>query len=280
MRMMRVKASVVAACVVTQGIVFAVSSGAGLDLQSASAVWLFDDGAGNTAKDLTGNGNDGELIQGPKWVDGKFGGALEFAGGYVVVEEPVGLPLLWEPRTVMAWFQLARVEEGRKNELMGFGPFNSPGWFGAVIAGGDPQGVDLGGGKTSGVGHDNTNWRVQFLAPWKLDTKWHHFAMALPVGERTKADQLKIYLDGEPLVGRMVGAKSQIVLTAAGPVLIGVGSMRQAGHFHGIIDDVAIFPRELTAEEIASVALQGLVGARDVSPQEKLATAWGSIKAQ
>ena len=266
MRMMRVKASVVAACVVTQGMVFAVSSGAGLDLQSASAVWLFDDGAGKTAKDISGKGNDGELTNNPKWVDGKFGGALEFGGGYVVVEEPVGLPIQWEPRTVMVWFKLAEV--GGDNELIGFGPFNSPGWFGVFIA------------SESALGHDNTNWRVQFLADWEPDTEWHHFAVALPPGERTKLDQLKLYLDGEPLVGRMVGAKTQIVLTAAGPVLIGIGSMRQAAHFNGIIDDVAIFPRELTAEEIESVALKGLVGAREVSPQEKLATAWGSIKAR
>ena len=43
-------------------------------------VWLFDDGKGNTAKDSSGNGNDGKLIAKPTWVqNGKFGGCLEFA---------------------------------------------------------------------------------------------------------------------------------------------------------------------------------------------------------
>ena len=42
------------------------------------AVWLFDDGSGNILKDSSGNGNDGKLIEGPTWVDGKFGKALKF----------------------------------------------------------------------------------------------------------------------------------------------------------------------------------------------------------
>ena len=42
------------------------------------AVWLFDDGSGNTLKDSSGNGNDGKLVEGPTWVDGKFGKALKF----------------------------------------------------------------------------------------------------------------------------------------------------------------------------------------------------------
>ena len=42
------------------------------------AVWLFDDGSGNILKDFSGNGNDGKLVEGPTWVDGKFGKALKF----------------------------------------------------------------------------------------------------------------------------------------------------------------------------------------------------------
>ncbi len=42
-------------------------------------LWAFDEGTGNKVKDLSGNGNDG-TISGAKWVDGKFGKALEFHG--------------------------------------------------------------------------------------------------------------------------------------------------------------------------------------------------------
>ena len=37
-------------------------------------------GSGEVAEDSSANGNDGELKVGPKWVDGKFGKALEFDG--------------------------------------------------------------------------------------------------------------------------------------------------------------------------------------------------------
>jgi hypothetical protein len=37
----------------------------------------FDEGSGKDVKDLSDNGNDG-TITGAKWVEGKFGKALEF----------------------------------------------------------------------------------------------------------------------------------------------------------------------------------------------------------
>jgi len=42
--------------------------------------WSFDEGGGQTAFDASGNGNDGTLVNGPKWTQGKNGGALQFDG--------------------------------------------------------------------------------------------------------------------------------------------------------------------------------------------------------
>ncbi|MHC4623318.1 MAG: Calx-beta domain-containing protein, partial [Planctomycetota bacterium] len=42
--------------------------------------WAFDEGSGTTAGDSTGNGNTGTLYNGPQWVAGKFGNALQFDG--------------------------------------------------------------------------------------------------------------------------------------------------------------------------------------------------------
>src|SRR3989339_678519 len=44
------------------------------------AYWSFDEGSGSTLHDGTGNGHDGTLMNGPVWVDGKRGGALQFDG--------------------------------------------------------------------------------------------------------------------------------------------------------------------------------------------------------
>jgi PGF-CTERM protein/uncharacterized repeat protein (TIGR01451 family) len=43
------------------------------------AEWHFDDGSGNVLKDSSGNGNDG-VIYGATWIDGKYGKALQFDG--------------------------------------------------------------------------------------------------------------------------------------------------------------------------------------------------------
>jgi len=42
--------------------------------------WRFDEGSGTIASDSSGNGNNGTLVAGPTWVNGWFGGALEFDG--------------------------------------------------------------------------------------------------------------------------------------------------------------------------------------------------------
>jgi len=48
----------------------------------------FDEGTGDIAKDGSGNGNDGVLNGKPKWVEGKYGSALEFDGKTNYVEVP------------------------------------------------------------------------------------------------------------------------------------------------------------------------------------------------
>ena len=65
---------------------FPLLSAAEVSVDDAIGIWLFDEGRGTVAKDSSPNGNDGELIAGPKWVEGKFGGALEFDGSGTSVE--------------------------------------------------------------------------------------------------------------------------------------------------------------------------------------------------
>jgi hypothetical protein len=62
-------------------------SSAKIDPGTALGLWFFDEGKGDTAKDSSKNGNDGEIVD-AKWADGKFGKALEFEGaGHVSVGE-------------------------------------------------------------------------------------------------------------------------------------------------------------------------------------------------
>ena len=55
-------------------------SSAEIDPATIVAGWLFDEGKGNVVSDLSDNGHNDEIQGTPKWVDGKFGKALEFDG--------------------------------------------------------------------------------------------------------------------------------------------------------------------------------------------------------
>jgi len=60
-----------------------------IDPNTIVGVWLFDDGSGDVAKDSSGNGLDGALVDGPAWGNGRFGKALELdgSGGHVVIPD-------------------------------------------------------------------------------------------------------------------------------------------------------------------------------------------------
>ena len=64
---------------------------ADLSLDKVLGIWLFDEGAGDTAKDSSGNGNDAkETSKGPSWTNGKFGKALKFEQkGWFECDNPV-----------------------------------------------------------------------------------------------------------------------------------------------------------------------------------------------
>ncbi len=214
---------------------------------------------------MTGNGNDGELVNGPEWVDGLYGEALEFNGtnAYVSVMQPVDLPAGSDPRSVMLSFKWDAVKWPPPGiEPMGYGT-NSPGLrFGVWIDAGKAVGVE-----TVGFG---------VVTPWDGDTDWHHLAITYPEGE-TMADQFTVYFDGEPGDGDLIGAAPPLN-TSPGPLTIGVLPTPLVYYFNGIIDDVAIFPEELSAGDIRAIATRGLENARAVSPSGKLATSWGILK--
>jgi hypothetical protein len=86
-------------------------------LDDAIGVWLFDDGKGETAADASKNGNKGKLMEGPKWVDGKFGGALSFdvEGPFVRIEVPSVQLSSW---TAMIWIKPNNPKTGHYQGLI------------------------------------------------------------------------------------------------------------------------------------------------------------------
>jgi len=76
-----------------------------VDPDTIVGMWLFDEGSGDTTKDSSGNGDDGE-INGAQWVEGKFGTALEFNGSTDAVACPDNESLdITDAITVSAWIK-------------------------------------------------------------------------------------------------------------------------------------------------------------------------------
>ena len=78
-------------------------------MRVSSGWWRFDDGAGTTAADSSGNGNDGTLSGDPQRVAGKVSGALQFNGVDDFVDIPHAEILTVDNEvTVMAWINPER----------------------------------------------------------------------------------------------------------------------------------------------------------------------------
>ena len=102
-----VRDSIVYVSVLLTTLIFMIQSNAKIDPKSAAGAWLFDEESGKVAKDSSDNGYDGMFMGegNPKWVDGKFGKALDFNGStdYVEVDSEPGLNITGDI-TIMAWF--------------------------------------------------------------------------------------------------------------------------------------------------------------------------------
>ena len=68
------------------GGMLANSAHAKIDPKTIVGLWLFDEGSGDSAKDSSGNKNDGKFTGSPKWVAGKFGKALQLDGSSASVD--------------------------------------------------------------------------------------------------------------------------------------------------------------------------------------------------
>jgi len=60
---------------------------------------------------------------------------------------------------------------------------------------------------------------------------------------------------------------------------LGIGLREGSPHYwKGMLDDMAIFSRALSAEEVNDIMNDGLSPITAVSPKDKLATTWSNIK--
>ena len=216
------------------------------------AEWHFDEGVGSVLADSSGNGNDG-VIHGATWVEGTYGGALSFDG----VDD--------------------YVDVGRQPELINFGTedFTVEAWEKSTSTSTDLQAI-LAYLTTEAVNNDryvlqitrstggaNAN-KIRFAVGDERqsaaqaiysdsviagDRLWHHI-----VGERKRGIlyiYIYIYIDGIQQTDTTDCSSANLGDFTNSAFSIGYQSYRgYPRNFNGIIDEVRIYNRALTAEEI------------------------------
>ena len=195
--------------------------------------WKFDEMAGTIAYDSSGNGNDGTFVGDPQWVAGKIGGALEFDGNGDYVD--CGAILAFNINTnitVACWIKVRQLDKS---------------WQAIVTKGDDSWRVhrhnssnNLGWG-TTGPSSRNTRGSVNVN-----DGQWHHVAGVYD------GTQKHLYMDGNLDVSENSTGN---INNSSYNVNIGENAEATGRYWDGLIDDVRVYNRVLTQEEIQQIMI-------------------------
>ncbi len=241
---------------------FSVKAAAINDDKALVLYFTFDEDNGGKVKDISGNNIEGTL-EGAVWSkDGKIGGAvhLEDSEQFVEVDALPELDITDE-LTIQAWFF---PEESQDDSNL------------------------MGRRSSANVGGYCLQWSAQFTGAPQIETwiniggwqgsrnkqtikpdleKWHH------VSSTFDGEMIRQYIDGKldvefaPPKGKISSIDAVFRIGKAQTDLPGMV---------GLVDEVAIYNRALTLDEINQDMQNGVYFA--VSPKQKLTTTWGRLK--
>lgn len=200
--------------------------------------WTFDDGSGSTARDVSGRSNHGSVMGNAKWTKGVIGGALVLDGkdDFVSIANENAFDITGNI-TVTAWI---RVESFTKS------------WQAIVTKGDRAWRLHRAGSKGS-VGFacsDLSRDQVGDLLGMinVADGEWHHVAGV------HDGDSTLVFVDG--VLDASIQSSPNISVNDY-PVLIGANAQASSRLFHGLIDDVRIYDRALSIDELRELVRAG-----------------------
>ncbi len=200
--------------------------------------WTFDEGAGNAAGELSGKSVAGTFFGGPTWgFDGEHRGVLEFDGtdDYVFIDGHFNLPVY----TMAFWF---RVDggTGQRDILSAYAVGVQHGILLEMQAGGTLRYLHrypLGTGGGTNI-YTTTTYD---------DGAWYHAAMV------KAQNKITLYINGEEVDS--TGDTSEFNPGDTFGVALGILDDERglARMFPGAMDDVRIYDRPMSAEEIQAI---------------------------
>ncbi|MBD3183937.1 hypothetical protein GF312_16755 [Candidatus Poribacteria bacterium] len=227
--------------------------------------WTMDqsDTTGNTARDMWGS-NHGSIEGSPEVVPGKIDEALLFNGedDFIEIDHSESLNLV-DAITIEFWFVLKGDSlENDYPRVVSKGQSTTDNGAYSVWVGDVTLGNDIGFRSVTLAPNDI---RSQALPNYN-DDAWHHVVITYD------GSQGRLYLDGVMHVDIPVSGD---IAETDEPLHIGDGNNER--HFNGIIDEVRIYNKALTEDEVMqNFNVQSNLLAVDA--EGKLSTTWARIK--
>ena len=213
--------------------------------------FTFEGGEGKTIEDDSENGNDAVVNGDPQWVEGKYDNGLQFDGAtdHLVVEHS---PLFdFTEMTAAAWVNWSGLSAEHR--------FIICQWNTVWIM------------RIDNEGHFSAVWTIDKMTVTSClggefpQDEWQHVAIALKDGEQ------KIYRDGEVVTKDEDRGELSI-----GDANVFIGCSGTKGDkFGGIMDEVAVWNRALSENEITAAMLGSAIAVRS---DDSLVTSWGRLK--
>lgn len=208
--------------------------------------WRFEEGAGSFSYDLSGNGNNANLINNPLWVtsDCKRGGCLQFNG----VNQHLDLGNTEQFNfsntsnfTMAIWVKkIANPPDGNV-----IGLFAKPSKYGLDY---DFSSLNFRAGIRNG---SDGQYQASYYNAQNTLNEWTHLVF---VYESEKSDGLRLYSDGvlrnsRTTIGLSPFYSSATLFIASSSAAVG-GTSR---FLNGLVDDARIYNRALSSEEILQI---------------------------
>jgi hypothetical protein len=192
--------------------------------------WKFNEGSGSVAGDSSGKGLDAS-IEGPAWIEGQSGSALEFNGtdSLVRIPEFTTGPV----QTVAAWIKIDVVQGGQKQIFNGNGPPH--------------MNFELANGQIEGRVYTGSG-NITLTGPEVPVGLWTHVAWVWDFS----ANRSELYIDGESVA---LGEASNTIEHSSESI-IGRHPSATTASFLGAIDEMRIYDHALTLAEIQA-AMKG-----------------------
>ena len=201
--------------------------------------WKFDDGSGTTPVDSSGYGNDGTFIDEPEWTSaGKYDSAIEFDGTNQVELNNLAVNTAAAAKTTVAFWMKW---DGSGSVMM---PFGWDGMYDLIlIAAGDYSIFAFNTGQNDKLGF--------YFAASQWSGQWVHVAAVFTNGTPT-ADSVALFINGQrqtlSVLGDAAGERT-VTSTAA----VSGWGLYSNYRFHGTIDEVRVYDRQLSAAEVEKV---------------------------